>query len=715
MNSDKNSKYNNDNKEFNQKELDKDKYKKEFIEKENSIITKENQYYLNEVNNKEKSIINIEDENLLISFSYISELNKNNLNEDNNNKNNLNIYNNYEFTPKNNNINNTYNDDIKKKNLNYIFNILNSDNKINSKNKNNRTQIFREINSSISCSNKQYYNNNFSLSSLKDISSIQYKTSNKKGNNFIIENTKNINIINSNEKCNKIQYEIINVSNIEIINKSKQNNQNLEKVSEMNYPKHLSNFSFGINNFNLITNNKKSNYENNHIIYDENKLNNRKENKDEYFSPKFNVSNRINEFNNKNNDILDINKMKKKQFIISHNNSNNINIINKGQSRQPEIIKYSNLQIVEGFPTFSIIDKKCNFKYKKIDVNRKKNSKEKNISYKKNKNKTNKGNILEKNIFPNEEELNINIASNKNNYRNIRLEKEKNKMKKNITFDRKNNSKKYIKNRIKNINIFDDNKDSNRTIDQNLKKKIQNILEKNFELILSNNLINNNYENRNSTKIKSSSRHTSNHSLNSNCSNSSLTKKKNINFKKGRNNKNIISSSCLYKGKHFFQKLDSKYIFSNSTFNNKYINNKSVKKNTNKNGLLNNTVTLLNNKNKVQKSDNKLLKNKRKNIDKKETNIIKFIKTNTRNGIKQEKTYIIDNRDINIFNIDINKNNNSLICYNIKQINNGNKNINLNNFDIQKSNIIKNNNMNKYKKQFEIISNFKNYKKVKNT
>ena len=132
--------------------------------------------------------------------------------------------------------------------------------------------------------------------------------------------------------------------------------------------------------------------------------------------------------------------------------------------------------------------------------------------------------------------------------------------------------------------------------------------------------------------------------------------------------------------------------------------NKPIKKEINK------TITTSNNKNKIKKDANNLLKNK----DKKETNIIKLIKTKTRNGIKQEKTYIIENKDINIFNIDINKNDNSLICYNIKQINNGNNKNNLNNDDIQNSNSIMNKTMNKYKKQLEIINNFTNYKKVKN-
>ena len=83
--------------------------------------------------------------------------------------------------------------------------------------------------------------------------------------------------------------------------------------------------------------------------------------------------------------------------------------------------------------------------------------------------------------------------------------------------------------------------------------------------------------------------------------------------------------------------------------------------------------------------------------------------------MKQEKTYIIENKDINIFNIDINKNNNSLICYNIDKINTDEckNNKNGNNIIADNNNLIMNNSFNKYKKQFEVIRNFKNYKRKK--
>jgi len=722
MDSNKNSNYNQGKKNINQNESDKDKKSKESIEKDNSINSKENQNYLNEINNKEKSIINIDDENLLISFSYISEINKTNLNEENNlnnkereNKDNLNICNYYEFTPKNNNVKNTYNEDIKKKNLNYIYNILNSDNKLNSKDKSNKTQIFKENNnkskdnSLISYSNKLCNNNNFNLSSLKDISSIEYKNSNKKENstNFFIENPKNINIINSNDKTKKIEYEINNVNSIELINNNQQKNKNLKQLNEANnYPKHIATFSFGISNFNLITNNGKHNNEKNHIIYDENKLNNIIENNNDYFSPKFNDPNDL-KLNKNNNEIqIDSRKKMKNQFQISHIDSNNI--INGNRSIEPENnLKYSNLKIAKGFQTFSIIDKKRNIKYKKIDINKKKDSKDKNISYKKNKNKLNKSISPKKKIFPNEEELNIRHNINNNRYNNRNSKNNKNK---NISFDKKNTLRKYSTNRLNKINIFSENNNSNKTIDQNLKQKIQYILEKNFELILSNNLLNNNVPKRNSFRFKSNSKNNSNCSFNSNYSNSSFSTNKNINKNinnsKGRNNKKIYSS-ILYKGKQ----LDSKYIYSNNTFNKGYINNKLKKKNSNKKILLNNTMSSLKNKYKTRINNNNAFKRR---TNKNETNIIKIIKTKTGNGVKQEKTYIIENKDINIFNIDIDKSNNSLICYNIKQINNGEKKNKINNIiDIQNSNSIMNSTMNKYKKKFEVIKNFKYYKKSK--
>ena len=142
-------------------------------EKEKSISisflnSKDNQSYINKMNN--------EDENLLISFSNISELNKTNLNKENENKSingkniikdNLNfpsLCNYGEFTPENNNnnyIKNTYNNDNQKKNLNYIFNILNSDNKSSNYklySEKKSIKIKDNNNSPISCSKKLYNN-----------------------------------------------------------------------------------------------------------------------------------------------------------------------------------------------------------------------------------------------------------------------------------------------------------------------------------------------------------------------------------------------------------------------------------------------------------------------------------------------------------------------------------------------------------------------------
>ena len=709
----------------------------------NSDNSRKNQNYLNEINNKEESIINIDDDNLLISFSNISELNKTNINKENksqyeksNNKDNTNICNYFEFTPENNNNNNnlinnngTGNNDIKKKNLNYIFNILNSDKKSNSQiNSDNNDKVkitqdnnIKNVDNSIcSCNKKIYDNSNFNFSSLKDMSDIQYKNSNKKENvntkkNYKIENTKTINIINSNDKKDKIKYEINNVNNIEIINKTKTNKENIKKLNDVNNTKHLANFSFGINNFNIITNNGKNSNGNNHINYDENKMNNIIENNDEYFSPKFSIPNGLNEYKEVN-ELNSIKKIKKKQYEISHIDLSNIinikgkesdNIINKG---------YTDLQTTKGFIPFSIIDKKPNQKanYKKIGINKIKESKNKALSYNKNKKTINKKILFKKNnnIFPSEEELYVNNTTSNIKFKKIKAEKEKIKYK-NITLDLKNKPKKYISNRIKNVNVFNENKTSNKMIDQNLKEKIQNILEKNFELILSNNLLNKESNKKNYLRIKSNSKNSSNCSFNSNCSNSSSSRK-NYNNKIKRN----IFCSCLYKGNRNYKKLNSKYIFSTSSFNKDYkINNHSFTNEINKKKILKkkfspkekNKKNILNNN-----YNNKLIKNKINNLEKNETNIIKFIKTKTRNGMKQEKTYIIENKDINIFNIDFNKNNNSLICYNFDKLNNEyNNNQNSNSINIGNSNSIMNNTSNKYKKPVEVISNFKKYKRKK--
>ena len=717
----------------------------------NSDNSRKNQNYLNEINNKEESIINIDDDNLLISFSNISELNRTNINKEkenksqyikSNNKENLNICNYYEFTPENNNnlINNTGtgNNDIKKKNLNYIFNILNSDKKSSSQinnDDNDKKQITQEQdyntknedNSIISCNKKLYDNSNFNFSSLKDMSDIQYKNSNKKGNgnnkkNYIIENTKNINIINSNDKKDKIKYEINNVNNIEIINKTKNNNEKIKKLNDINNTKHLTNFSFGVNNFNIITNNGKNNNGNNHINFDENKMNNIIENNDEYFSPKFNIPNGLNEYKNEN-ELNSIKQQKKKQFEISHIDlSNIINI--KGKEPNNNINKgYTDLQTTKGFIPFSIIDKKPNQKanYKKIGINKIKESKNKALSYNKNKKIINKKILFKKNnnIFPSEEELYVNNTTSNIKYKKIKTEKDKDKEKikyKNIILDLKNKPIKYISNRIKNVNVFNENKTSNKMIDQNLKEKIQNILEKNFELILSNNLLNKESNKRNYLKIKSNSKNSSNCSFNSNCSNSSSSKK-NYNNKIKRN----IFSSYLYKGNRNYKKLNSKYIFTTSSFNKDYkINNNSFTNKINKKNILKKDFSPKekNKKNNINNNyNNKLIKNKINNLEKNKTNIIKFIKTKTRNGMKQEKTYIIENKDINIFNIDFNKNNNSLICYNFDKLNNeynnNQNNQNENSINIGISNSILNNTSNKYKKPVEVISNFKKYKRKK--
>jgi hypothetical protein len=735
-----NSKEQNNNPDPSDIKLNQDNCINQNNKKLNSIcITnlKENNNYLNEINNKEESIIKCDEENLLISFSNISELNKTNINKDNKsiyeksiNNDNLNICNYFEFTPENRNIklvNNTYNNEIKKKNLNYIFNILNSDKKNNLDIDNNKTQIIPENNnkikennnSLISCSKNLYNDNlNFNFSSLKNISDIQYKNSNKKENNkknYVIENIKNINIINSNDKNNKYknEYEINNVNNIEIIHNKKQNGENIKNLSNINNTKHLSNFSFGINNFNIITNNGKPDYGNNHINYDENKI---IETNNEYLSPKFNIPNGSTEYKN-NNKINGLNKTKKKQFEISHIDLSNINYINSKISKESEInIGYTNLQKTKGFPSFSIIDKKMNNNFKKININKIKELKieNKETSSKKSKKKvklnSSQNKILKKKIFPNVEELYMNNTTNNNKYIKIKTEKKKFNKINNMTLDMKNKSKKYSYNKIKNINIFSDNNNRNKMIDQNLKEKIQNILEKNFELILSNNLLNN--VKRNSYRNRTNSKNNNNSSFNRSYSNTSCSKRINKNDEVKINTKKL--SSCLYKGNHQgnhnIKKINSKYIFTNNILDKGNKSNTSLKKyNTNKNFSL--KKENFNNKN----VKNKCLKNLEKHFDRNEANIIKFIKTKTRNGVKQEKTYIIENKDINIFNIDINKNNNSLICYNIDKINTDEckNNKNGNNIIADNNNLIMKNSFNKYKKQFEVIRNFKNYKRKK--
>ena len=235
----------------------------------------------------------------------------------------------------------------------------------------------------------------------------------------------------------------------------------------------------------------------------------------------------------------------------------------------------------------------------------------------------------------------------------------------------------------------------------------------NFELILSNNLLNKNSNKGNFFGIKSNSKNNSNCSFISNYSNSSNSNKKDYNNKI----KNIFSS-CLYKGNRNFKKLNSKYIFSNSSFNKDYkINNNSITNEIHKKKILKKDFSKEKNKKNFINNNykNKLIKNKMNNSEKNETNIIKFIKIKTGNGMKKEKTYIIENKDINIFNIDFNKNNNSLFCYNFDKFKNeyNNNNKNENSIHIENNNSLVNNTFSKYKKPIEAISNFKNYKRKK--
>ena len=174
----------------------------------------------------------------------------------------------------------------------------------------------------------------------------------------------------------------------------------------------------------------------------------------------------------------------------------------------------------------------------------------------------------------------------------------------------------------------------------------------------------------------------------------------------------------LYKGKNALKKLNSKNIFVNSTFNSENKNNKSFNRINHKKVKIRNELSskdkqkqdLLHKNNNII---NKCFKDDKRFLEKKETNIIKLIKTKTRNGIKEEKTYIIENKDINIFNIDINKNNNSMIYYNIDNLNNeyNNKNKGINNINNDKINLNLNSITNKFKKPIVMIQNFTNYKR----
>ena len=763
----------------------------------NKIKNNNGQNYLNNMNNEEDDIDIINnngEDNLLISFSNISELTKNNMNNNSviekDPKDNLktpSVCNYLEFTPTPNNNrkndnnllkinNNTYNNEIKKRNLNYIFNILNSDNK--------------------SITKKPYYNkivddNYLSYSnSINNISSINLRNSNKKEKKkFVIETMKNINIINkSNEKMNlnNQNYKIDNVKNIQIINNKTQkenkdinlnnNNEKLDLYQTMT--KHLSNFSFGINNFNIITNpisNIKNNSGNNNINSDENNifldniedannnnLNNNSyhsieknininitnnpndinilEDNNNYFSPKFNIINNIN--NNNNNGQLG----KEKEYKIYHldlseinnkiNNTKNNNIINKET--------YNNLQLTDGFPSFSIIDKKnktkkyikkkytgtvndkekmrINPKDKYINTNyinntnsnvkilnsvkriSNSNEKQKDFNYNYNttnsnyvkmtvlngsRNKINKNikkiNFLSnKNIFTNKEDIPSNINKDKkDSYNgNLSFNKAQNK-RRNIL--RKNNSSQKYQNTIQTGNK---NSKNHNTIDQNLKERIQSILEKKLNLILSKNIANNkkydihsiSEKNLNSKKNNTANNeiiyvntygNNSNKSSNSyngdaiSTSNNSNSNKKSYSANHLNNNKkNKFNSkpSTLVKKNSKYKKINSKIVFNKNTPTLKKIiyttKEKEKEENKTKNYIYKKDIKFQNNNN--NKMDDLFYHINYNNNSKKtikecnnnnEIHLNKFMPMKTRIDEAFQKTYIIEDKDINILNL----------------------------------------------------------------
>ena len=750
-----------------------------------------NHNYLNNINNEEDDIDIINnngEDNLLISFSNISELTKNNINNNSfiekDPKDNLktsSVCNYFEFTPTPNNRNNdnnllkinnkTYNNEIKKRNLNYIFNILNSDNK--------------SITKKHYC-NKIVDDNNLSYSnSINNISSIKLRNSNKKEkNNFVIETMKNINIINkSNEKVNlnNQNYKIDNVKKIQInktqkenkdMNLNTNNNENLDLYKTMT--KHLSNFSFGINNFNIITNpisnlkNNNGSYNNinseeNNIILDniedtnnnnfnnnntyhtnEKKINlnttnnqndiNILEDNNNYFSPKFNI------INNVNNNIGQLGK--ERDYKIYHldlseinNNINNTknNVINKE--------KYNNLQLTDGFPSFSIIDNqnktknyikkkytgavtdkgkmRINPKDKCINTNYINNthSNLKNLNNLKRISNTNEKqkdsycfynnfyttnpNFIKKTLSNgNRNKINKkikknNFLSDRSNNENIpsKINKDKNdSYNGNLSFNKTQNKG---KNTLRKNNSFqkyqntngDDNKNRKKhnNIDQNLKERIQSILEKKLNLILSRNISNNkindihsisekklnskkNNNNKANNEIFFVNEYSNNNNYNKSnnsynvdaisTSNYSNSNKKSYSTSHMNHNKKIkfnSKPSSLVK-KNKWKKINSKIVFNKnpSTLKKNIYPKKEKEENKTKNYINKKDIKFQNNNN--NRIDDIFYNNNSKKTNKEYNNnneirLNKFIPMKTRIDETFQKTYIIENKDINILNL----------------------------------------------------------------
>ena len=272
-------------------------------------------------------------DNLLISFSNISELTKTNnfsiidtssVDKDNNVACNYDTENNNTNPSKIININEiNKNNDIYK---NYIFNILNSDKKSTSSD-----------NSKSKCNKKNpMKKNNFKVEKLETVDITKNKTS----NDYFINNIK-----------------IFNIDNIENLHIASRNNQNDNIKLSKEKIKHLSSFSFGLNNFNIVPSSNSSSVKSNNInnlntyVTPKNNINdndvnkyfqvNNNEEDNLYFSPKFNeeVINQSDKQKEKENERV---------------NNNIIKEIKKPNIRKNEVNK--KLKIDKDSNNFSIIN-----------------------------------------------------------------------------------------------------------------------------------------------------------------------------------------------------------------------------------------------------------------------------------------------------------------------------------------------------------------------
>ena len=283
---------------------------------------------------------------LLISFSNVSELTKTNNNysiintstidKDNNTLCNYDTENNNTNPSKTTNVNEIYkNNDIYK---NYIFSILNSDKK---------TTPLKKSKSQCSKKNsmKKY---NFKVEKLENVDI----SKNKIGEFYIKKNMKMFNI----ENIDNLQ--ITSTNNNQVKDKNENIKLNKEKI------KHLSSFSFGLNNFNLLPSSNSSSVKSNNInnpnnlntyVSPKNNLNNKDLNKyfqannneenNLYLSPKFNeeIINQSDKIKDKKNEKTSNDEIKENKEINFTKND-----------------RISNLKIEKNLNNFSIINPKNN-------------------------------------------------------------------------------------------------------------------------------------------------------------------------------------------------------------------------------------------------------------------------------------------------------------------------------------------------------------------